>query len=288
MRARAAAVLRISRCVFGVLLASHFAIAAQRGRGEDLTGLVEIQSGTLPIIISAPHGGTLEVPDVPPRKGEGLPKGASGFFAGRDTGVEELAHAVSAAIEHRFHMKPYAVVARSHRKFIDFNRPPNIAYEDPDAKPVYDAYHNALKEFCADIHRRFGEGLLLDLHGQGSDRSKVFRGTQNGRTVLLLKQRFGDSAVTGSTSLLGLLKSQGWRVHPDPLDGREQSGFLGGYIVSSYGRPDEGMDAIQLEFGMDYRTAAALAATADTLTEALVEYSVDYLNVLPADDESRK
>ncbi len=288
MRARAAHVSRIGRNTFVVLLAGLFALAAHQGWGEDLAGLVEIQSGDLPVIISAPHGGTLEVPDVPPRKGEGMPKGARGFFAGRDTGAEELAHVVSAAIEHRFHRKPYAVVARSHRKFIDFNRPPNIAYEDPDAKPVYDAYHNALKEFCSQIHRRFGEGLLLDLHGQGSDRRKVFRGTQDGKTVSLLQQRFGDSAVTGSTSLLGLLKSQGWSVHPDPLDGKEQSGFRGGYIVSTYGKPDVGMDAIQLEFGMDYRTAAARAATADTLTEALVEYSVDYLNVLPAEAESRK
>ena len=53
--------------------------------GEESTRFVQTQAGELPIILSAPHGGKLEVPDVAVRKGEGLAKGGSGFVVDRDT-----------------------------------------------------------------------------------------------------------------------------------------------------------------------------------------------------------
>ncbi|HEY1187474.1 MAG TPA: hypothetical protein VGE74_07435, partial [Gemmata sp.] len=64
--------------------------------------LVRAEKGALPVIISAPHGGTRDVPGVAPRKGDGLPTGGNGFFSGRDGGTEELAGAISGAITKRF------------------------------------------------------------------------------------------------------------------------------------------------------------------------------------------
>jgi hypothetical protein len=108
----------------------------------------------------------------------------------------------------------------------------------------------------------------------------VFRGTKNGQTVTLLRERFGEPAHTGEESLWGLLKAGGWKVHPDPHDGREQAGFTGGYIVQHYGGQQAyGIDAIQLEFGMDYRTAANRPKTAAVLADALAEFSKRYLTV---------
>ena len=46
--------------------------------GEETSRFVRTQAGELPIILSAPHGGKLDVPDVAVRKGEGLAKGGSG------------------------------------------------------------------------------------------------------------------------------------------------------------------------------------------------------------------
>lgn len=239
--------------------------------------LVAIQRGELPILLSAPHGGTRPVPDTEPRQGRGIPKGPSGFFTGRDTYTEELALAVAAAIEKRMQRKPYFVIARFHRKYIDPNRPPEIAYEDPDARPVYDRYHQTLDEFCRCVQRAHGRGLLLDLHGQGSARDTVFRGTQNGKTVTLLRQRFGEEAHDGPQSLFGTLRSLGWTVHPDP-QGREQAGYTGGYIVQTYGsHRGHGIDAIQLEFGHDYRIPERRAQTAETLAQAVEQYFQRYL-----------
>jgi len=231
----------------------------------------------MPIVLSAPHGGAKDIPGAEPRRGEGLEKKPGGFVVARDGGTEELAAAVSAVLEKRTGKKPYSVVAKSHRKFLDPNREPAAAYECDAAKQVYEAYHGALADSCRDVHNRFRSGLLIDLHGQGTAKDTVFRGTQNGTTVARLRERFGEEAHVGPHSLCGLLKTRGWKVHPDPHDGKEQAGFTGGYIVRRYGGPDFALDAIQLEFGGDYRAAASHDKTAEVLADAALDYAARYL-----------
>jgi N-formylglutamate amidohydrolase len=263
---------------FVALLAATSWLAA---RGEDATSLVRIQAGDLPIIVSAPHGGTQPIPLVEAaRQVQGKPTGGTGYVTARDTGTEELAGEVARSIERHFGRKPYYVIARQHRKYLDPNRAPEIAYDDPDAKPVYETYHSALNRYCRDVQTKFRKGLLLDIHGQGAAKEKVFRGTQDGKTVTLLRQRYGEDAVAGESSLFGRLKARGWTVHPDPLSGGEQSGYRGGYIVQTYGsHQGYGIDAIQLEFGMDYRSPEARAKTAATLTEAVADFTASFLDV---------
>jgi N-formylglutamate amidohydrolase len=248
--------------------------AAVRIKESDrLEELVFVEAGRLPVLISAPHGGTLKIKGVEPRVGEGMPKGASGFFAGRDGGTEELAKAIISALDRKTGMRPYSVISAAHRRYLDPNRPSEIAYEDQDAKPVYDRYHESCRGFCREILETHRTGILLDIHGQGSSSETVYRGTSQGKTVTRLRERFGEAAHSGDQSLFGLLKRQGWKVYPDPLDGREQAGFTGGYIVQSHGshRP-EGLDAVQLEFGADYRIAPNRDRIAQELADAVVEY----------------
>jgi glutamine amidotransferase-like uncharacterized protein/N-formylglutamate amidohydrolase len=241
---------------------------------------VWVQSGQIPIIVSAPHGGNLTLPDVPARKGEGLETGASGFFTGRDSGTEELALEVADAIRKRFGKDPYYVISRVHRRFLDPNRPVDIAIEDPRVKPIYDHYHGSMKQFCEEVTERFQVGLVIDLHGQGSRRDTVFRGTKNGLSVSRLRQTFGESSHTGPASLFGMLHARGWTVHPMPLDGSEQSGYTGGYITQSYGS-HRGLpiDAMQLEMGAEYRVPSRREQTAEVLADALAEYANAYLKM---------
>lgn len=239
--------------------------------------LVAVQEGQLPIILSAPHGGLAKVPGVPERKGEGLVKKPGGFVTARDGGTEELAHDLSRAVEAKLGKKPYLVAARFARKYIDPNRPPEAGYEVPAAKPVYDAYHDALARFCRDVQKAHGRGLLLDLHGQGTAADTIFRGTKDGKTVTLLVQRFGPPAHNGPKSFFGLLAGRGCKVHPTD-GGREQAGFTGGYIVQTYGSHEGyGIDAIQLEFGGDYRARERRQDTAAKVAAAVAAYADLYL-----------
>lgn len=233
--------------------------------------LVRIQEGDLPIIISAPHGGTREIPGSKPREGKGLPTGSAGYFTGRDTGTEELALEIATELERVTRRKPSYVIASYHRKFLDCNRPANLAYEDDFAKAVYGEYHGALEKFTRASTTRYGGGLVIDVHGQGTSASTVYRGTKNGTSTALMQKRFGAGIHNGPTSVFGQLKAKGWKVFPEG-DGKEQGGFTGGYITQTYGSTTFGTDAIQFEFGADYRSSEEKRkATAKVLVEVLTK-----------------
>jgi N-formylglutamate amidohydrolase len=239
--------------------------------------LVTVRKGTMPVIISAPHGGTLDVPGVPPRKGVGLPVGSAGFFTGRDGGTEELAGLIAVEVFLKTGKRPYLVAAKFHRKYVDANRPPEIGYEDPRAKPTYDAYRGTLAAFCKEVRAKYGRGLLLDVHTQGALAGSVIRGTKDGKTVALLRQRFGEKAHTGPDSFFGLLAKAGLKVHPAKLDDKEFPGLDGGHIVQTYGGGDFGIDAAQLEFGWTLATPGSTPDTAPKVAEAIDRFSQLYM-----------
>ena len=252
-------------------------------QSDDVEELVMVADGQLPVVLSAPHGGTLKIAGADVRQGAGMKTGPSGFFTGRDGGTSELAFALANALEKQTGKRPYLVVSNAHRKYLDPNRPSEIAYEDSDAAPVYQRYHGTLQRYCKEILEQHHTGLLLDIHGQGSSSETVYRGTSNGKTVARLKERFGESAHAGEKSLFGTLHRLGWTVYPHPQDGKEQSGFTGGYIVQTHGsHKPNGLDAIQLEFGADYRNNDNRAKTADVLAQAIVEYMKEYIDPIAA------
>ena len=242
------------------LLALFFVAPETRSQEKPVApaDLVGSQRGELPIILSAPHGGTKKIPGVPERTGAGMPKGGAGFSVAFDSNTDLLLLEVAAAIQNKFGKKPYYVFARFSRRYVDANRPPEIAYEDPKAKPIYEAYHDTLALHCRDVNKAFKCGLLLDIHGQGSARDTIFRGTQNGKTVSLLRERFGEKAHTGPKSFFGILNALEMKVHPTLPDAKERAGFTGGHIVQKYGSKNYGIDAIQLECGFDYRDKTKL------------------------------
>lgn len=234
-----------------------------------------VQRGTLPIILSAPHGGSRRLPDVPERQGVGVAK----FVKARDERTAELAERLAAELERTLHGKPYLVPARFDRKYLDVNRPAESAFESDHARPYYRAYHDALTEACREVQRKWGRGLLLDIHGQAGYPDAVVRGTNDGKTVTLLRQRYGPAALTGPKSILGYLNHKGYDVLPrlDSQDG-EPARYKGGYIVQTYGsHQGHGIDAIQLEFGTRYRRQKVVEQTARDLAEAITIFYREYV-----------
>jgi N-formylglutamate amidohydrolase len=257
--------------------AAATALIAQDRPAPPASPLVTVRKGTMPVILSAPHGGLLDMPGVPPRRGVGLPVGPNGFFTGRDGGTEELAGLVAVEVFLKTGQRPYLVAARFNRKYIDANRPPDIAYEDPKAKPAYDAYHGTLAAFCKEVRAKHGRGLLLDIHSQGAFAGTVLRGTADGKTVALLRQRFGEKAHTGPDSFFGLLAGAGFKVHPTKPAEKEDPSFSGGHVVKTYGGGDYGIDAIQLEFGWTLATPNTGPDTAEKVAAVIDRFHRLYL-----------
>jgi N-formylglutamate amidohydrolase len=240
-----------------------------------VAALMTIQKGTVPIIISAPHGGRKPIPGVPERKGNDVAK----FAKVRDENTAELADKLLIELEKDLGGKPFAVIARFERKYLDVNRPASGAYEDPKAKPYYDHYHKGLEEACRAVKDRWGRGLLIDVHGQGGRPDDIVRGTNNLKTVTLLRERFGLASVTGPKSLLGYLEGHGYTIFPKcNSSDKEDSRYGGGYIVQTYGSHQAfAIDAIQTEVGTKYRKKDVLNQTAKDMAAAITVFAKEYL-----------
>jgi N-formylglutamate amidohydrolase len=252
--------------------------AAIVGRDESPkpADLILIQKGSLPIIVSAPHGGRMVVPGLAERFGKGL----TNFHTVRDEHTAELAERFAAELEEHLEGKPWLVVARFDRKYIDANRSAEEGYETAKARPIYDSYHAALSSACKAVKKDHGRGLLLDIHGQGDFKDAICRGTRNGKTASLLLDRDGRAALTGKRSVLGHMQRIGYRVLPS-CDAdekvKEEAKFNGGFIVDTYGsHTGYAIDAIQLEFGTTLRGKDRLVRTARDLASAVAVFHDEY------------
>jgi len=252
----------------GFLLVLLLAAASGPAHAAESNAILA-RAGNLPILLTAPHGGDQGVGDVPLR---------SRGTTGTDTHTREVTEALEAQIANRLGAKPYVVIARFSRRYIDANRIEAEAIESPQAKPAYDAYHEQIRRFIAEIRTRFPKGgVLLDVHGQATDPRVLHRGTRNGRTVAALLERHGPEALIGPKSLLGVVEAKGYKVFPpagSPIGNPpEDRRYNGGHTVYTYRSP-AGLDAIQLELGSVLRTDSAFVAA---LAEAVAVFYRSYL-----------
>lgn len=239
--------------------------------------LVVVQEGTLPIILSAPHGGSTAIPDALLRRGLGVDQ----FVTVKDGNTDLLAKKVAEGLEKVLNGKPYYVIAKFERKYADANRPASNAYESDAAKPVYELYHRSLEKARDAVDKKWGAGILIDIHGQGAEANTIFRGTAGAKSVKHLLDRHGDAALTGPKSIFGYLSRHEFTVHPLPgSKDAENRSFNGGYIVQTYGSRDGGrIDAIQMEFGTNLRQKPQLDKTAAATVDAIAAFAVEYLGV---------
>lgn len=248
-------------------------------QAQSPSSLVTVEPGDLPISLTAPHGGRTAIPDVPIRNGTG----ARQFNPRTDANTDRLTEKLADAMEAKLGKRPFVVIARFHRKYLDANRRWQDAMESPAAKDVYAAYHNAVTDACQSIVKQWGHGVLLDIHGQGTQANAIFRGTQNGKTATHLVTRFGREALVGKSSLFGEFANQGFVVIPAAgSNDREAEKYDGGYTVRTYGSGSGGtLDAIQLELGADFRSAKYRDAAADELANATIAFAQRYLPKIP-------
>ena len=242
-------------------------------QAADPESFIVARAGNLPIILTAPHGGQQAVSARARTRG----------VTTMDAGTLELTLAVAERLSAVAGAEPYVVAARFSRRFIDANRTEAEAFDDPDARPVYVAYHTRIRAFVAEVKEKFPAGaLLLDIHGQGDDPDVVHRGTRNGATVVRLINRHGADALIGPNSVLGQLHIKGHRVFPpntpagEPPEDRR---YNGGHTVFTYGsNTGEGIDAMQLELGRNMRTRSDFV---NDLAGAIAVFYKAYLMAAP-------
>jgi hypothetical protein len=252
---------------------------------------VEFRAGGLPIIVSVPHGGSLEPAAIPNR--------TSGTTV-TDMATEELARAVAAALQARTDREPFLVICRLKRSKIDVNRDIGEgAQGNSDAELAWSEYHAFLDAARAMAAGRHGRALVVDLHGHGHAKPRVeigyllgadelnrpnadlddpARARQSSIRTLAAESGLPFSALLrGTASLGGLLERAGYAAVPGP----ETPGpgadpyFGGGYTTRRHGSADGGpVSAVQLETPYPglRDSAAARSRFAASLADALMAF----------------
>ena len=250
---------------------------------------VAVQLGELPLIISAPHGGTLRPAEIAKRS------------TGKNTGdafTADLAWLLSAELEDATGLRPHMVVNNLHRSRLDANREIVEAAEgDPRAEEAWLEYHTAIEAAQDRVVEDHLSGLYIDLHGHSHDIQRVEVGyllldfelslsndeldegtncqvslsdttpisCAEKSSVHELTSRTGGRSLSvllhGEMGLGSMLEIDGVPAVPSeetvsPLDGEDY--YNGGYSTIRHGSRDGGtISGIQLEMPSDIRQSSA-------------------------------
>ncbi|MFZ5789299.1 MAG: N-formylglutamate amidohydrolase [Pseudomonadota bacterium] len=102
-------------------------------------------------------------------------------------------------------------------------------------------YHAALGDLVQSTWRRFGYCLLIDCHSMPSIGGPMERDAGDRRLDFVLGDCHGRSCAPALTQRVeAILTAQGYRVE-------RNAPYAGGYVTQHYGRPAEGIHALQIE-----------------------------------------
>lgn len=259
---------------------------------------IELVPGSLPLVISAPHGGTLKPADMKDRTfGRVL----------SDGNTEELARAICDELAARCGGRPHLIVCHLHRVKVDCNRElQEAAQGDAQATTAWKEYHDFISRSCKAVTEQFGAGLYLDIHGQRHLRGWVELGYALPATTLDLadEKLDADPAIAarssvadadrrspesfavllrGASSLGTLIAGAGFPSVPStaiPTPGRDDY-FSGGYDIQAHGSAKGGsISAIQIECPWGVREIpAARKKFASALVQSLEPWFKTHLGM---------
>ncbi|MDO9474638.1 MAG: N-formylglutamate deformylase [Caulobacter sp.] len=254
---------------------------------------VHITRGASPLIVSFPHVGTDVPDDIAARMTPAALRLDDTDFAQPDL------------YDFTDELEATTVTARWSRLVIDVNRPPDNTplypgqwgaglvptetflgeqvYQGaaPDAAEIdarrdrfWRPYHNALKAAIEAAVEAHGFALLWDAHSISAVVPRLFEGT-----LPDLNMGTAGGAACGEearAAAFGVCRASGFSA---VLDGR----FKGGFITRTYGAPEKGVHAIQMELaksthlGPDNRIDAARAGRLRPVLESAMEAALDAL-----------
>ena len=225
---------------------------------------VDISPGTIPLVLSAPHGGV--------EKPAGVPDRTSGVLV-RDTNTRELALELAAEIEKETGGIPFVITNRMHRIKMDPNRPVEEATQGGVfAAMVYRTYHHALAEACQQaLNIGGGDALLIDLHGHAHPQDWVEVGhLLRAAELAVPDEELEDYQwIRGPRSAGALLQEVGIQAVPSPQfphpDGKKY--FSGGHITRHYRK--NGMRTLQFELPWSVRKESGRPTGVPALSEAI-------------------
>lgn len=256
-----------------------------------------LQCGTTPLVVSLPHIG-IEIPEA-----------LKSRYVDRALAVEDTDWHLEKLYDFAGAFGASVIAPKFSRYVIDLNRPPDNTPMYPGAsntelcpstffngdalyrdgfKPsqtdvdhrreiYWRPYHDALRSELARVREKFGYALLWDGHSIRSEIPWLFEGKLPDLNLGTASGASCDASLR--TRLAECLASDTRKTHA--VDGR----FKGGYITRNYGRPDDGMHAVQMEMCQSlymqevppYAYDDAKAAQTQPMLKQLLQIMLDWM-----------
>ena len=267
-----------------------------------MTTVCHLHEGCVPLLVSMPHVGTA------------IPDDLRDGFVPRALATEDADWHLDALYDFLGELGASVLQPHYARYVIDLNRPPDDTPMYPGAsntelcptrfftgEPLYregaapDAaeqlrrrqrywqpYHDALQAELQRLLKLHGRVLLWDAHSIRSELPWLFEGKLPDLNIGTAQGRSADDSITAAV----VQACAPARFMTHVVNGR----FKGGYITRHYGRPDQGIHAIQLEKCQSlYMQESApfaylpdVAARMQPTLRAMVSAALDALKALPA------
>ena len=242
----------------------------------DATGYIEYRAGNLPIVLSAPHGGSLEPSSIPNRD-------CTGCVYVKDSWTQTIAEGMYDQFVSESGLYPHVIINLLHRKKLDANRDIGDAADgNATIEQAWQGYHSFIDAAKAQIVTDHGKGIFLDIHGHAHSIQRIEVGyllsaSELRRTDAELNTNtyIDDSSIKnlvrnniqghshsdllrGVESFGSLMNNKGFPSVPsltDPFPNTGESYFSGGYNTQRHGSQanDGAIDGIQLELNSDAR-----------------------------------
>lgn len=262
----------------------------------DSTGYVEYRAGNLPIIISAPHGGSVEPASIPDRT-------CAGCVTVKDSWTQTISEGLYDELFQKTGCYPHVIINLLHRKKFDANRDiVDAADGNPTVEHAWNAYHEFIDSAKSQAASDYGRGLFLDIHGHAHTIQRIELGYLVSRSELQLSDSslntttfIEESSIRslvddnnlnhshsellrGQNSFGELMENKGFPAVPsfsDPFPQGSDPYFSGGYNTLRHGSSEnEGkIDAIQIELNQDVRfDDSTRLILIDSLAQSALEY----------------
>lgn len=159
------------------------------------------RNGDIPILILSLHGGNKKV-KCSPRKPN---KSVKNFVKDNDKYTAEIATSIFKKLS-ALGIKPYLLVNKIHRKYVDLNRPLEDACSKNclPSKAHYYLFHHKLSETITNIKKLYGKCLIFDVHGNKHSKDML----QFGYHIKLNELRANKLTSNSFNSLDGIKNSQ--------------------------------------------------------------------------------
>lgn len=252
---------------------------------------IEYIAGDLPIILSAPHGGSM-VPEEIPDRTQGTTV--------RDSRTEELARTFASTVHSRSGGYVHIIICRLRRTKLDANRDIDEAAQGNKwAEQAWHEYHDFIETAKQTVAETYGRGFYIDLHGHGHEIQRLELGyllsssdlelsdtVLNGSTYVskssirtLANEADATFAelIRGPVSLGTLLEDLGYPAVPSTAQPNAGGApyFTGGYSTQRHGSRSGGpISGVQIECNWTgvRSTTSFRTAFAQALAEALETY----------------